>query len=332
MSDKPTELPEWGSDGGSVLVDPGGSKKATGFAFKERVGAQHLNWILEKAYRWLEWLDNGLLTRPSLTDNSPVMATTDRAGRVRSYLGPEGYTMGPVIQEAYRWSPAGSGVAVTSPMSIAASQANTYVDVLEPSSMPAGGKGTSGLRIVVQSAASTQRSTVHCPGDVIGQIDDTVIVMEWRARLNKVSGSSEVASYMGLHSAPENTILNYEATGYHVMFRHLAGSANWSFQYGASSDDTMVPVVVDTWYTFRIELHGVNSPVGVDAGHSVVRAFIDGAEVVESSSAQVPTGSAAYLNILLASGALSTPPSDVSLYVAPVKLAWNTVLDPDVPA
>jgi hypothetical protein len=58
MPTKPSQLPEWATDGDNI-IEPSGGRKAAGWLSGNRPPAQTFNWWQNLAYRWLQWIDQG---------------------------------------------------------------------------------------------------------------------------------------------------------------------------------------------------------------------------------------------------------------------------------
>lgn len=54
---KPTDLPEWATDGGAVVTEPSLGKKQSGWLSPEKPSDGVWNWLHNKTYEWLDWLD-----------------------------------------------------------------------------------------------------------------------------------------------------------------------------------------------------------------------------------------------------------------------------------
>lgn len=349
MSDKPSTstLPRWATDGAAKVATPASGKQDIGWDTQEKPPAQWWNWLCLNAYLWLLWISDGYWTRPSLTDNTPVLATTDRAGRERHYLGPEGYWMGPAIQETHRWGPVDVAATVStggsvSPLGMkAVVDANTSISIISGLS----GSVTSGepsLSLAATTLASNQRAMVlseyggGTPGgnQPVSDLDNNVVVMEHRSYVSSATLTG-IEYYSGIHNfASFGATTLALATNRFAYFLGATGSANWRCYVANGSStsnvDSGVAIVADQMYTFLLELHGANSPVGVDAGGAVARFFIDGAEVAEITTANVPSGLSSLGGFHAVAG--SSPASDRYYRVHTTKLAWSAVLSPDVPA
>lgn len=60
MSTKPTELPRWATDPlPDTVISPPSDKRDIGWLPGERPPAEYVNWLLQKLYYWVEWLDDG---------------------------------------------------------------------------------------------------------------------------------------------------------------------------------------------------------------------------------------------------------------------------------
>jgi hypothetical protein len=96
--------------------------------------------------------------------------------------------------------------------------------------------------------------------------------------------------------------------------------------------DSTVSIVATEFSVFRVELHGANTPKGVaNTTSAVCLFFIDGVLVATITDANVPSDSAVLgLGAHINSVAGASGQSD--LFLGTMKLAWNGLLDPDVPA
>jgi hypothetical protein len=194
------------------------------------------------------------------------------------------------------------------------------------------------------AAVSDANASGGTAEQAIGNLDDCTAVMEWRA-YTSVIGANGSDQYMGLHSLDSFTATGVDdgTANSFVLFRRDGsggGDTNWFIAFAdnvaaGTPVDSGVAIAADTWYTFRIELHGANTPVGVDnSTAAVARCFIDGVEVAEITASTLPSG-AEELGMLFFQGGTgggAGPTSDVDLVVGHVKLAWNEVLSADVPA
>jgi hypothetical protein len=57
MAAKPTDLPRWATDGGATL-EPASGEKDTGYQVSDRPPARKLNWLLNRTYQWLTWIND----------------------------------------------------------------------------------------------------------------------------------------------------------------------------------------------------------------------------------------------------------------------------------
>jgi hypothetical protein len=161
-------------------------------------------------------------------------------------------------------------------------------------------------------------------------VDDLCVVMEFRAHLDTI-GASGVDCWLGL---AQGNVLPISTTD-HLTFTKLSTDTNWFISAADGSAqtrfDTGVPPVVGVFQTFRVEYHGLNTPVGVLHGFGVGRFFIDGTFVGEIGDANVPSGTDQF-NLSIGAKATATgPTADVEMRVGPIRYAYNEVLDGDVP-
>jgi len=315
---------------------------ATVYAALSQLQSADLNTIRILLDEIKTFIEEGEWTRPGLLDHSPVLASTDRDGRVRHYFGAEGYEMGPAFSRSLFWWPQQnylSGPTVDQSLGLGlvgqASGAQTDIAVLNPSNVaPRRPSGCLGLRLEAQNSSSARcvAHTETAGTGMLGGTDDMVIVMEFRAYISDVTATF-ADQFMGLHSAPES--FTPEATTENfLMFQLRSGTANFEVARanggGGSVVDTGVAAVADTWYTFRIELHGANTPIGADTGDVSCRMFIDGVNVL-SADGDLPEA-AATLDPFFVNQANGVVPGNVDLVVSPFKVAWNEVLDGEIPA
>lgn len=348
MSDKPVaaDLPRWGDGVDAELIEPPSGRKDDGWDSAQRPPGQYENWLLNRIYLWLLWISNGYFTRNDTDDNTPVVAFTDASGNERTYVDPCGYFMGPAINENYRWLSSISVIAATDEGFVVddivgTTDTNTIIT----------GESTflystlfNPLTLTVQNAAVNQRVVLGRDGNSSDQsqlvgIDNLCVVMEFRMRLNAV-GASGVDVNMGFHNDPDLETLAWDdATAESFcMFGKKSTDTNWIARAAdgtAGTDtDTGTPPVINAWQTFRIEYHGLSTPVGVAAGFAVGRFFIDGVEEAEIANANMPTSADDdFIDFIIRGRANATGPSaDFKMVLSPTRFAYNYVLTPDVPA
>lgn len=354
---KPTDLPRW-SDVGGDIVEPTSGKKDVGWVSAERPPAQYFNWLLNQGYKWLKWLDDNAdiilrtlsVNRPDDTDSSPVVRFTDQDNRGRIYVGPNGHFGGPVIWEHYRWGPGGLSFTGGSTRDAVAPGMEVSHEVNNAAAVIRGGSYSNqpfpSLRLNVGDAASDDSVNLHTAGDagvgndtIISDFDNVVAVMEWQA-LMTVIGTNEVEIAMGFHdgvqaTTPQATFL--ATTTRHVMFTKDSANTNWQTRVadgaGGTSNDSGTPPVASAWQTFRLEFHGVNTPVGVNNGFATARFFIDGVKEDEIADANVPN-STGVLGVCFRNYATTTGPGagGVLLEISPVRVSWNLRLAANEPA
>lgn len=289
------------------------------------------------------FLEDGYFTRPLASDDSPVIAFTDRAGNERTYVDPNGYMFGPAIEEVYRWrtddaisaSSSGDLVDDSAGTTTASAQIDAQgTDVYDTNFVP--------LDLTVLSGVSSTKALVTRVGfgssaspsgtSNVKNIDDAVMVLEFMAMMTAI-GSNLLTISMGFHEAPGS---NMDVLGDYCMLTKATSDTNWAARTadGASQtrEDTGVTPAALVFETFRIEYHGVNTPIGVENSSATARYFIDGALVKEHTT-DVPTEAEATKGLTWFLSIQGTsPPGDRDLTVSPVRFAYNMVLSPDVPA
>jgi hypothetical protein len=350
MSDKPltTTLPRWADGTAASVVAPTSGKRDVGYVGNERPPAEYLNSKFLAIYNWLKWIDDGYFTRADEADRTPVIALTDADGRVREYVDNAGYRFGPALNFLYYWSPIGEAQTgartrdeICEPYMELTSEANTRWKIENPAATPAFG-GTK-LMLQVDDAAVSQSINAHTAGvavegeHIISGLDDVICCMEWMAQMTAV-GANNVDVHMGLHedASDQNTAAIFEADVC-ACFRKQSGDTNWQSVINHSGtpdvDDLGTPPVANTWQTFRIEYHGAATPLGVaNSSEGVIRFFIDGSLENEISSTDVPDDNDALGVVFRARADTTGPSGDWQLTLSPVKVSFNTVLTPSVPA
>lgn len=287
------------------------------------------------------------VNRDDESDASPVVIFTDEDDRPRIYIDAQGHFGGPVIEDIYRWGPTTGNLS--GPQSRvdfaqgmeASSETNTTIRVVR-AGLFASNQPFPALMLAIEDPASDQAANAHTAGAsggdiLISDLDDVSFSMEWMATLLGSVGANEVNYLMGLHSDPAEFV----AEGTHlagsrrfVLFRKNSADTNWQTTVRSAATTTTdggVAPVVDTFQTFRIEIHGANTPVGVANGVATARFFINGTKVVEVANANVPNG-ADLLGVHFRARATTTGPSaQQRLIVSPVRASWNLRLDADAP-
>jgi len=337
MSNRPTDLPEWASGGGADIVTPSTGKKATGWTGGEKPPAQYVNWLQHTIYLWLRWIFEGVLQRSDVSDNTPVLATCDRAANVRSWIDASGYTNGPAICEQYVWGPrrltsiTTDGNASSKDRQLAVyTHAQSSITIVEStrSNAPC-------LRINTVASTSVSEGAIVANGPVqpVSNIPNTVITWESSFELSFVSDTC--AYFFGLSDlgapagAPAPSRLS-SATSNGCLFLVDSGASTELFVQNTngvarSVSGTGVTLANNTRYQLRVELHGANTPVGVNAAAPVARYFVNGVLAhEETGTGFLPTSA----NLGSCIGARRDATNVGSaLIVGTTRLNYNDVLD-----
>lgn len=100
---RPSNLPEWATDGGADKTAPASTVQTAGFAFLDFVPVNIKNWFWNQCYEWLEYLDafprsvyidctkNPLIDLDSTSSGSQVPAEQTAAGLGASSIGSGNY-------------------------------------------------------------------------------------------------------------------------------------------------------------------------------------------------------------------------------------------------
>jgi len=336
MSDKPTTLPQFATDGAAEVETPPTGKLDIGWVEGELPPAGWFNWLSLHVYLWILWIKNGVLQRSSISDNSPLWTSADRDGNPRHYVSPNGYFMGPATQEVHRWGPIALTTNITTGNNCSRQGAavfadtNTNVKVISGESAGTIGGGPQ-LTLTVTSAASGDRALVlseyggGTPSNdqPISDLDDNIVEMEWVGYVSSTTLTGiEYAS--GLHNFASHSHAGLGlGSNRFVQFYAAAGNTNWLCRCAAggviTTEDSGIAVVAGVIHSFRIELHGANTALGA----SIARFFVDGVLVSEMSSDdtdQVPSGGSTMGMMHWAGG---SPASDRSYSVSTCRLAWT---------
>lgn len=330
MATKPATTPRWADVGGDI-VEPATGKKDVGWAAGERPANSFFNWLLNLIYLWMLYLRDGVMKGDGVDATSaPQMQWVDQDDRTRMFVSPSGLPGGRFFRESVNFAPIGASVGTgVSDQPVAGVKmsgttgTSVGADVVEASAGSAF-RPVSAVRLRVLDAATTQGVRVHTGGTgtqaiVGGDLDDQLIEMEWDAYMTAV-GSSGVDVLMGLNNDPDSVAIDNEVNNPSFVFRKRESDTNWQASVGDSIGttvvDTGVPPVADTLQRFRMEYHGVNTPVGVDNASATVRWFIDGTKVAETADGNVPTAAQSNFGIqLFTLAANGGPTGDFDLFV-----------------
>ncbi len=194
-----------------------------------------------------------------------------------------------------------------------------------------------GLQLTVQNAAvnAAVRLTRTDSSDIsqFAWIDDLVCVMEFRMLMDTI-GANGVDVHMGFHNDPHlNTLAFADGTAEEfAMFEKLSADTNWFATVGDAAAetraDTGTPPVANEFQTFRVEYHGVATPLGVTNSDATVLFFIDGVEESEQIGTNVPVGTDQLDFVIRARANGTGPAGDFKLKMGPVRFAYTTHLAP----
>ena len=288
------------------------------------------------------------INRDDETDPSPVVIFTDPDDRVREYVDANGYLGGQVLRETYWWFPVGDVIATGGVTRTAlvngleiTNESGTVIEIDEPAG-PGADRTYPTLDIQNNNVITNVANCVHTAGAaarqfLVSDLDNLVFVMDWVASVSAVGGNN-VGVFMGMHSDADDLTTTYEdpTARSFAMFEKQSGDTNWQASVGdgaaGTSNDTGTPPVMSVDQSFRLEYHGINTPLGVTNGFATVRFFIDGTKEDEIADANVPTGVIKLgISFRVRSGSPG-PVGNFDLRVSPIKVAWNMKLNADIPA
>lgn len=337
---KPTNTIDWAATGNRT--EPTSGQKTSGFTAGERLAAKYLNWIIGVTSDWIDYLNVGVFQRESLSDFSPVIASSDRDGRPRHTLGAEGFWMGNAIQEQYRWGPrllnitTATGTKLTrgDTLELVYGHAQSAVGV----PLSAEGHCSPVLTITTGGSSSIGEGAIVANADEppIMNLADCSIVLEGSLKISDVSDDCD--AFFGLHDLNQanglsDVTLLTQGDHHGVYARVTGGLVYLVTNEGDAGENTATlsgtALTDDEWVSLRIEYHGANTPIGVDNGGAVAKFFVDGAFVIQHTGASVPDHSSAQLGAMIAHERTDINSAQV-LTVSTVKMAWNDTLDHDV--
>lgn len=341
MATKPTILPRWANVGASV-TEPSSGQKDVGYDGGDRPPHQYENWRAEVIYDWTKWLDDGLLTRDTVADKSPILTTTNRAGNPMHYLGPQGYWMGPAVQEQYRFGPVQPGTFTVGSSISKGDVLKALIIDSGSSALVSSSAGCSSPCLVIDGGTTSPDGVLVSVEDIppITNLDDTIIVMSGRVKFASITSADDV--YFGLHDLRQsgglggNLALMVDAACDGCFFDLPFASTNLRvrcFSNGVSNTvaSTGVTVVTNQWYDYRVEYHGADSTLGANnSSNPVARFFVDGVMTNEVTGTSVPPNSAKLGGMLCTRKQGGGTSAFVTF--ATVKLAWCDTLTANAPA
>jgi hypothetical protein len=343
MSDKPTAVPRW-ADVGAEIIEPPSGRKDIGYTSAQRPPAQYDNWLLNLIYQWLLWIFNGYFTRNDLTDRTPVVAFTDTAGNERTYVDSMGYFMGPAVQNLYKGVMGNDVAASTADAKVfedlhGTTGANCTVDINNTTTFST---NFALISLTVGAAAASSAVALHQAGDILfDDLDNASIALEFDMRYDPGSTVNDnIHIQMGFHEDPDalgSSGTFEDGTTHAMVMYHMdtATGTNWRYVVGDGIAETTTvgpAITASTWETWRIEYHGKNTPVGVDAGFAVARFYHKGVFVAEIANANVPQTAEPIGLVLRARANATGPTATDGIHFSPIRLAYNTFLTPTVPA
>lgn len=327
MSAKPTTLPRWATTG--TKTEPSSGQKDDGYEGGDKPPAEYENWRAENIYSWLAWLDVGYLQRVDLSDDSPVLATADRDGHARHILGANGLWYGPGVCEKYRFGIV--SLAATDPACPNMQDMVVKYKDTGASSYGAHIGGNSSPCLHVTGGTSANGVLVASESTPISNLDLTSIVASGRFRTNSVTSAD--ALYFGLNTGNAASVFG-TLSEIGAFFVLEAGSTDLRHQVvsgggGAAAGSTGVTVATGTWYDWRVEYHGADTPIGADNGGPVARFFVDGVMTNEVTSASVPTNNS-QIGLMFAADNTAGAGSRSTGTFSTTTLSWSDCLTTNV--
>jgi hypothetical protein len=314
MSTRPSQDFIWATTG--TKVDPGVGPKDTGFGVAARPPASWLNYLLNLIARWIAYLEAVTLeiieskifeVRQVFYPNAPTAVGTAAEGPVGDGMSGFEDTANETVNTRAAGLTAVAGYLPPYP---------TWVLILLNASV------SNGCRIYTGYASAQGNA-------VIAALDDVYYAAQWEANIGSVGGTAVGANgadlYMGLHSDADaigSSGFDNGAANSFAMFRKAAGDTNWQCRVAdgaaATTATSGVPPVEDVPQLFRIEYHGVNTPVGVENVNATVRFYIDDVLVSEVADANVPTGTIPLGLSMQAYATATGPNANLGLVISPI--------------
>lgn len=345
MSDRPTITPVHATTG--TKTEPPSGFKTTGAVPGVSWPAQYVNYTLYHIIQWLTWFSNKILQRSSISDSTPILATSDRAGNIRAWLCPNGYSNGPEISERYTWGPA----------NISETTARTLVSSGSPQLL-VDGHATCTMSIeystrsnspVLKLTPATSATTGAGVGTIIASGEDPPIsnlpdvVAVWESSFEIDNVNEDCDYYFGLHDLDQasggidpSNLPN--STSYSACFSILGLFGADDALYAQTTDgssvnlqDTLINITNNQRYHLRIEVHGANTPVGVAEGVGTARFFVDGVLVHEEVGSTCPRNGTGKLGSCIAV-ARSISSGSATFSAGATRLSYNDTLAAVVPA
>lgn len=314
MATRPTQDFVWATTG--LKTDPGAGKKDVGFLTAERPPARWFNYLFNLIAQWLGYLD---VTLQDASNTLPGLYV------IRRWLTlPTGVTVA-----------AGSTNSEVIVDTLAATtQTNTTLTTHQSTVDPDAPFDYFSLN--VQNAAVNQGvsfyscSSTGTANRIFALLDQVVAIVEIPVYLTAI-GANGVDVGFGFTQSPDTN--NPAGSDTWCMFIKESADTNWQAKAangsGATTVDTGVPPVVNTWQQFRLEFHGASTPVGVANGDATVLFYIDGELVATISDANVPTAANGGMGLNAHARADATgPAADLSMRGGPIQLAWKPFLTP----
>ena len=120
MATKPADLPRWADGGSADVVEPSSGKKDIGWVAGEKLPAQFFNWILEKIYDWMVYLDDGIIQHAAKIKQVSSMEGIAPSGGTNWVLS---QTNSGGAGNGSKWiTPTAAGVIVSFPIKLEAGQ------------------------------------------------------------------------------------------------------------------------------------------------------------------------------------------------------------------
>ncbi len=205
---------------------------------------------------------------------TPIAAFADAGGKVRHVLDHNGYPLGRRSELREEWwfdDPNGNigGGTFVFPgnrwqIAGTADAANTYTVATDGVTFPAK------VVTVTNNTPNGNKIYVQTKAGVFFKLADTVSVLEWEAFIS-AAGANNTLVMMGFSDVAAGTMS--ASTNAKLWFEKASANNNWQVRTLLGTVDTGVAPVANTFQRFRIETHGVNTPLGVALGGTEVALF-----------------------------------------------------------
>ncbi len=314
MSAKPTQTPEFNTDG-SNRVEPSSGKKLTGYvAGGDHPTSGNLNWWMYLVYTFCLYIYEGALRglhsirATDETTYSPVLSGLDPStGQRRWGLDHNGYPTGQISEIRENWF---IDAGASTPVGWTQDLANSGAVLIED---PTADLPYRTAHLSTGASASSRAGVISPPIMYFG-VDKTLKV-EWDLRTGPSIDAGTAMSFFGgvqfSHGATWNRSVSFwmlPDTNANIILKLIDNLSVTDYI-------TAVAIAVNTTYRLRIEIVGNTNHSGAD---TLARWFVNGV-LVHSEIFTWSTADACRVNQRVQ----NTSTDDYDVWVGPIHIVWN---------